>query len=202
MFNGLQQQLSSRFGLFWSGLKSKVPTTSSAVLKQPSEPLASIAGIPKPPIKVPISPTQEQQTGVGRVRLNLFNNLRNDAELQGAATMSTTTATTSNIFSELAQLLASQALPPVLTLMNTTLADIEANPQEWLNPAAATIKGTQFLTNLVATLPAIENAAVPGAAQLFQAVLNTLSAKLTSAAATLTPTSVGQEVANTIVTHT
>jgi len=116
--------------------------------------------------------------------------------------MSTTTATTSNIFSELAQLLASQALPPVLTLMNTTLADIEANPQEWLNPAAATIKGTQFLTNLVATLPAIENAAVPGAAQLVQAVLNTLSAKLTSAAATLTPTSVGQEVANTIVTHT
>jgi hypothetical protein len=201
MFNGLQQQLLSRFGLLWSGAKLKEQTISSAVSKQLSASSVPTVGTPKPPIKVPISPTQEQQTGVGRVRLNLFNNLRNDAELQGAATMSTTTATPSNIFSELAQLLASQALPPVLTLMNTTLADIEANPQEWLNPAAATIKGTVFLTSLIGTLPTIENAAVPGAAQLFQAVLNTLSNKLTSAAATLTPASVGAEIANTVVTH-
>jgi hypothetical protein len=195
MFNGLQQQLSSRFGLLWSGVKSKGRTILSDASKQPSASSVPTAGTPKQQIKVPTLQPVVQQTGRGQERLSPFNNP------EGVATMSTTTATSSNIFSELAQLLASQALPPVLTLMNTTLADIEANPQEWLNPAAATIKGTQFLTNLVATLPAIENAAVPGAAQLFQAVLNTLSAKLTSAAATLTPASVGAEIANTVVTH-
>jgi hypothetical protein len=106
----------------------------------------------------------------------------------------------SNIFADLAALTASEVFPPVLTLVNSTLADIEANPQEWVNPASATVKGTAFVANLIATLPAIENAAVPAAAQLVSAVLSTLSAKLTSVAAA-TPTSVGAEIANTIVTH-
>jgi len=106
----------------------------------------------------------------------------------------------SNIFADLAALTASEVFPPVLNLVNSTLADIEANPQTWLNPASATVKGTAFVANLIATLPAIENAAVPAAAQLVSAVLATLSAKLT-AVGQVTATSVGQEIANTIVTH-
>jgi len=109
--------------------------------------------------------------------------------------MSSTTA--SSIFAQLAQLAASEAFPPVLTLVNSTLADIEANPAEWVNPASATIKGTAFVANLVATLPAIENAAVPAAAQLISAALDAISAKLAAPGA-LTPTSVGTAIGNDI----
>jgi len=109
--------------------------------------------------------------------------------------MSSTTA--SSIFAQLAQLAASEAFPPVLTLVNSTLADIEANPAEWVNPASATIKGTAFVANLVATLPAIENAAVPAAAQLISAALAAISAKLAAPGA-LTPTSVGTAIGNDI----
>lgn len=107
----------------------------------------------------------------------------------------------SNIFSDLAALAASEVFPPVLNLVNSTLADIEANPQTWVNPASATIKGTAFVANLIATLPAIENAAVPAAAQLVSAVLATLSAKLTSVGQ-ITATQVGAEIGNTIVSRT
>jgi len=107
----------------------------------------------------------------------------------------------SNIFAELAALPASEVFPPVLNLVNATLADIEANPQTWVNPASATIKGTAFVANLIATLPAIENAAVPAAAQLVSAVLATLSAKLTAVSAG-TPASVGAEIGNTIISRT
>lgn len=103
----------------------------------------------------------------------------------------------SQIFSELAQLAASEAFPPVLTLVNATLNDIEANPQEWVNPASAVVKGTAFVANLVATLPAIENAAVPAAAQLISAALAAISAKL-SAPSTLTPASLGTAIGNDI----
>jgi hypothetical protein len=105
--------------------------------------------------------------------------------------------TASQIFLQLAQLAASEAFPPVLTLVNATLADIEANPQEWVNPASATIKGTAFVANLVATLPSIENAAVPAAAQLISAALTAISAKLASPA-TVTPVSVGTAIGNEI----
>lgn len=106
-------------------------------------------------------------------------------------------STASQIFSEMAQLAASAVFPPVLTLVNSTLADIEANPQEWVNPASATVKGTAFVANLVATLPAIENAAVPAAAQLISAALAAISAKLASPSA-VTPTSVGTAIGNDI----
>lgn len=107
-------------------------------------------------------------------------------------------STASQIFSQLAQLAASEAFPPVLTLVNSTLADIEANPQEWVNPASATIKGTAFVANLVATLPSIENAAVPAAAQLISAALTAISAKLAGPAA-ITPASVGTAIGQEIV---
>lgn len=103
----------------------------------------------------------------------------------------------SQIFSELAQLAASEAFPPVLTLVNSTLADIEANPQEWVNPLTVIPKGTAFMANLVATLPAIENAAVPAAAQLISAALAAISAKLASPSA-LTPASVGTAIGDAI----
>jgi hypothetical protein len=188
MFNGLQQQLSSRFGLLWSGVKSKVPRILSAVSKVPLEPSVSTAGTLKQQIKVPTLQPVVRQTGRGQERLSPFNNP------EGVATMS-------NIFAELAALAASEAFPPVLTLVNSTLADIETNPQEWVNPASATIKGTAFVANLVATLPTIENAAVPAAAQLVSAIFSTLAAKLT-AAGQVTPAAVGAEIANTIVSRT
>ena len=107
-----------------------------------------------------------------------------------------------NIFADLASLAASDVFPPVLTLVNSTLQDIETNPQEWVNPASATVKGTAFVANLIATLPAIENTAVPAAAQLVSAVLSTLSAKLTSVSGTVTPVSVGVGIGNTIISKT
>jgi len=116
--------------------------------------------------------------------------------------MSTVTATPTNIFAQLAELAASEAFPPVLSLITATLSDIQTNPQEWVNPASATIKGTAFVANLVATLPTIENAAVPAAAQLVSAIFTTLSARLTAAAGTTTPSAVGAEIANTIVSRT
>jgi hypothetical protein len=136
---------------------------------------------------------QQQQTEVGQVRLSLFNP-HNDVGQQEKQ-MST------NIFADLASLAASDVFPPVLTLVNATLTDIETNPQEWVNPASATVKGTAFVANLIATLPAIENAAVPAAAQLVSAVLSTLSAKLTAVSA-VTPASVGAEIGNTIISKT
>jgi CO dehydrogenase/acetyl-CoA synthase delta subunit len=104
-----------------------------------------------------------------------------------------TTSTASQVFSQLAALAASEVFPPVLTLVNSTLTDIETNPQEWVNPASAMVKGNAFVAQLLATLPAIENAAVPAAAQLISAVLAAVSAKLNSAGA-VTPESVGASI--------
>lgn len=229
MFNGLLQQVSSEFGSLWSGFKSKVQKSSSAVSKPDLVPSVSIAGTSEQQAKVLILPTNPPikpqpllvplpqprlvsqpvpgampilSTVIGQLP---FVNPRNDAVTQGATTMSTppsqTTAavTGTNIFSELASLTASEVFPPVLTLVNSTLADIEANPQEWVNPITATIKGNAFVTNLIATLPAIENSAVPAAAQLISAVLNTLAAKLSSVK--VTAQGVGSDIAQTIISH-
>lgn len=129
------------------------------------------------------------------IKLNQSINVSLQSNPSKEVTMSSTTA--SQIFSQLAQLAASEAFPPVLTLVNSTLADIEANPQEWVNPASAMVKGTAFVANLVASLPAIENAAVPAAAQLISATLAAISAKLASPAA-VTPTSVGTAIGDAI----
>lgn len=107
--------------------------------------------------------------------------------------------TVSTWFDELAALAVSQALPPILTLTNATLADIETNPQEWLNPISGLIKGKAFLDNLVATLPAIENNLVPAAAQVVSSALSTISAKIASLAAGQTPTTLGTAIGDTIV---
>jgi hypothetical protein len=193
MHNGLRRVFSLALGQRLFGLRFREPMISFSASKEVLARSDSIAGTIEPSAKVLI--LQQQQTGVGQVRLSLFSNRSNEA-----ATTKEVTIMSSNIFADLASLAASDMFPPVLTLVNSTLADIEANPQEWINPASATVKGTAFVANLIATLPAIENAAVPAAAQLVSAVLSTLSAKLTSTAAE-TPASVGAEIANTIVTH-
>jgi hypothetical protein len=191
MHNGLQRVFSLALGQRLFGLRFREPTTSFSVSRAGLERSVSIAGTIEPSVKV--LTLQQQQTGVGQVRLSLFNP-HNDVGQQEKQ-MST------NIFADLASLAASDVFPPVLTLVNSTLADIEANPQEWINPASATVKGTAFVANLIATLPAIENAAVPAAAQLVSAVLSTLSAKLTAVSA-VTPASVGAEIGNTIISKT
>jgi hypothetical protein len=106
-------------------------------------------------------------------------------------------STASQVFSQLAQLAASEVFPPVITLVNSTLSDIETNPQEWVNPASAIVKGNAFVANLLATLPSIENAAVPAAAQVISAALAAISAKLASASA-VTATSVGTAIGDAI----
>jgi hypothetical protein len=195
MLNGSQPQGSLQRGLLWFGSKCKELMTSLAASKQPSKPSESIAGTTKQQNAESQSPMQLTATEVRLPVLGQQQPFHNPTE---GEVMSTTT-TTPNIFGQLAQLLASEALPPVLTLVNNTLTDIETNPQEWINPASATIKGTAFVTALVATLPTIENATVPAAAQFVGALLNTLSAKLTTVSATTTAASIGAAAANTIV---
>jgi hypothetical protein len=192
MHNGLPLQVSLVLGCT-SSLRTYLGLmTSSLASKMGWGHLASTAGTNGQSPKASI--LQQQQTGVGQVRLSLFNP-HNDVGQQEKQ-MST------NIFADLASLAASDVFPPVLTLVNSTLQDIETNPQEWVNPASATVKGTAFVANLIATLPAIENTAVPAAAQLVSAVLSTLSAKLTSVSGTVTPASVGAEIGNTIISKT
>jgi hypothetical protein len=194
MHNGLQRVFSLALGQRLFGLRFREPTTSFSVSRGVLARSDFIAGTIEPSVKV--LTLQQQQTEVGQVRLSLFNPCSNEA-----ATTEEVTTMSSNIFADLASLAASDVFPPVLTLVNSTLADIEANPQEWINPASATVKGTAFVANLIATLPAIENAAVPAAAQLVSAVLSTLSAKLTAVSA-VTPASVGAEIGNTIISKT
>ena len=194
MHNGLQRVFSLALGQRLFGLRFREPTTSFSVSRGVLARSDFIAGTIEPSVKV--LTLQQQQTEVGQVRLSLFNPRSNEA-----ATTEEVTTMSSNIFADLASLAASDVFPPVLTLVNSTLADIEANPQEWINPASATVKGTAFVANLIATLPAIENAAVPAAAQLVSAVLSTLSAKLTAVSA-VTPASVGAEIGNTIISKT
>jgi hypothetical protein len=100
----------------------------------------------------------------------------------------------STIFSQIAELAGNDVFTAVVPVINSALADIEANPAEWTNPVTAIAKGNAFLANLVATLPTIENNAVTGAGQLVQAVVTGLAAKLTSVAGSVTPAQVGAEI--------
>lgn len=111
------------------------------------------------------------------------------------------TTSASTIFSQLAALAGEDVFQNVVPVINSALADIEANPATWTNPATAIIKGNAFLANLLATLPTIENTAVTGAAQLVGAVITGLNAKLAAtpvtvagAAATITDAVTGGPV--------
>jgi len=111
-----------------------------------------------------------------------------------------TTLTASQVFTQLAQLAGQDVLQNALPVITSTLADIEANPQTWVNPASAILKGNAFLTSLLATLPTIEGTAVTGAAQLVGALITSLNAKLVAASGTTTPAAVGSEIATAVTT--
>ena len=101
----------------------------------------------------------------------------------------------SQIFSQLAALAGEDVFTNVVPVINSALADIEANPQTWVNPATAIIKGNAFFANVLATLPTIEGSAVTGAAQLVGAIVTGLNAKLAAAAASVTPATIAGEIA-------
>ena len=55
--------------------------------------------------------------------------------------MTTSTDTASTVFEQLATLFGNEAFQAINPIVVATLADIEANPQAWLNPLSAPIKG-------------------------------------------------------------
>jgi hypothetical protein len=106
--------------------------------------------------------------------------------------------TASQVFSQLAQLAEQNIFTNAVPVINSTLLNIEANPAQWTNPLSAALLGNQFLVNLLATLPSLENSAVTSAATLVQSVLTTVNTKIEAAAAPVTAVSVGAEIGNAI----
>src|SRR5271156_5599432 len=105
MLNGSQPRGSSPPGWLSSFSKYREQKTSLPASRMGLGLLPSTAG--KISQLNVASTSQVQQTEVGQVRLNLFNNLRNDAELQSATTTGATSMST-NIFAQLAELVASE----------------------------------------------------------------------------------------------
>jgi hypothetical protein len=111
-----------------------------------------------------------------------------------------TTLTAEQVFSQLAQLAQQDIFQNAVPVISSTLANIQANPAEWTNPLSAGLLANQFLVNLTATLPNLQNSAVAGAAQLVGAILTAVNTKLVAAAGTVTPASVGAEIGGAIAT--
>lgn len=107
------------------------------------------------------------------------------------------TTSASTVLSQIAALAGEDIFTNVVPVITSALADIEANPATWTNPATAIIKGNAFLANVLATLPTIESTAVTGAAQLVGAIITGVNAKLVAAAATITPATIAGEIAGT-----
>lgn len=107
--------------------------------------------------------------------------------------------TVSSFFGELAALAAGNILPPIFAVANSTLADIEANPQEWINPVSGMIKGQAALSNIMAAVIPAENAAVPAAAQLVGGIFSAIQAKLASLEAGQTATGIGEQIGSALV---
>jgi hypothetical protein len=111
------------------------------------------------------------------------------------------TLTAGQIFGQLATLIESNIFTNALPVINTALGQLAANPQEVLNPLNSGIFAAQFIANLTATLPAIEQEGVQGAVQLLQALLTAAQAKVAAAtsgaggATPVTPASVGAAIA-------
>jgi hypothetical protein len=106
----------------------------------------------------------------------------------------------SQVFSQLAALAEQDVFTNAVPVINSTLANIQANPAQWTNPLSAGLLANQFLVNLTATLPNLQNSAVTGAAQLVGAILTAVNTKLVAAAGTVTPASVGAEIGGAIAT--
>lgn len=103
------------------------------------------------------------------------------------------TASVSTVFEQLATLFGNEAFQAINPVIVSTLADIEANPQAWLNPLSAPIKGAAAVAALTAALPNLEGTAVTSAATLVAAIWTNLGAKLTTPA---TPAQVASTITN------
>jgi CO dehydrogenase/acetyl-CoA synthase delta subunit len=104
------------------------------------------------------------------------------------------TLTASEVFSQLAALAEQDIFVNALPVINTTLANIQANPAQWTNPLSASLLANKFLVDLTATLPSLENTAVSGAATLVGALLTAINAKLIASSGSVTAAGVGTAI--------
>jgi hypothetical protein len=91
------------------------------------------------------------------------------------------TTSTDTALAQLGELLLNNAVVAALPVVNSTLADIAANPAVWTNPASGFLKGTAALAALQATLPQIESTSTTTLANVVQAIIAAGVAKLTPA---------------------
>lgn len=100
-----------------------------------------------------------------------------------------TTSSAETALAQLGELLVNNVVVAAMPIVASTLADIEANPAEWTNPATVFLKGTSVLGQFEGALPGLENASVNTLASVVQAIIAAGVAKL--APATLpTPTQI------------
>jgi hypothetical protein len=102
------------------------------------------------------------------------------------------TTSTSDIFQQFIAVLGNEAFTSVNGVITSTLNDIQSEPQAWLNPLTAPIKGAAAVAALTAALPTLEGTSVTSAAQLVETLWTELGAKL--AQATPTPAAVAATV--------
>lgn len=111
--------------------------------------------------------------------------------------MTTSTLTPAQVFQQLTALAANTVFISAMPVITNALSQVEANPQQVLNPLNSGIFAVQFMANLQAVLPTIENDAVQATAQLVEAFLTAVTTKFATAGTTAAAigTEVGQAVA-------
>lgn len=102
--------------------------------------------------------------------------------------------TTAQVFGQIAALAGEDVFQNALPVVTSTLSSIQSNPGQWTNPLSAGLLANKFLVDLLATVPALEQSAVQGAATLVNSVLTAVSSKFASTSTSLTPASVGAEL--------
>jgi hypothetical protein len=93
-------------------------------------------------------------------------------------------SSTPNLFQQFAAAIGDQAFMAVNQVVTATLTDIQTNPQSWLNPLSAPVKGAAVVAQLAAAVPNLEDNGVASAAQLVEALWTQLGQKLAAAAPT------------------
>ena len=104
----------------------------------------------------------------------------------------------SQVFQEIVALLANDVFTNALPIITQALTTVSANPQEVLNPLNSGLFVGKFIADLAATLPTIESSAITGAAQIANALLSGVSAKVSTAAAATSPAAVGAQIASAV----
>lgn len=103
-------------------------------------------------------------------------------------------STASQIFSQLAALIGEDIFMNVVPVISSASAAVNSNPQAILNPLNAGIFGVKLLADLQGALPQTEAVAVQDVAQVANAILTTLSARVAAVAASSTPTAIAAEI--------